>query len=73
MNCTDESRLQVTSNSFDASWEVKNKQPSILSVQELDRSVRNCLLYNRQEIGDEFHYLLVCPFFNSECKRFMEK
>ena len=41
--------------------------------QELELSERKCLLCSRQEIGDEFHYLLVCPFFNSERKRFIER
>ena len=40
--------------------------------QELELSERKCLLCSRQEICDEFHYLLVCPFFNSERKRFIE-
>ena len=35
-------------------------------LQELGLSESKCLLCSRQEIGDEFHYLLVCPFFNSE-------
>ena len=40
--------------------------------QELELSERKCLLCSRQEIGDEFHYLLVCPSFNSERKRFIK-
>ena len=39
--------------------------------QELELSERKRLLCSRQEIGDEFHYLLVCPFFYSERKRFI--
>ena len=41
--------------------------------QGLDLSERKCLLCSRQEIGDEFHYLLICPFLNSERKRIIEK
>ena len=28
-----------------------------------------CNLCNREEIGDEFHYIMICPFFNEERKK----
>ena len=34
---------------------------------------RKCLLCNLQEIGDEFHYILVCPFFVEERKKFIKR
>ena len=37
-------------------------------------SLRNCLLCNDQnEIADEMHYLLKCPFFENDRKRFIRK
>ena len=33
--------------------------------KEVDRKDLLCMLCSSQEIGDEFHYLLKCPFFNS--------
>ena len=41
--------------------------------QRLDINERKCTLCNCLEVGDEFHYLLVCPFFSSQRKRFIEK
>ena len=29
-----------------------------------DISERKCLLYNKNDTGEELHYLLTCPFFN---------
>ena len=40
--------------------------------QRLDINERTCTLCNCLGVGDEFHYF-VCPFFNSERKRFIEK
>lgn len=34
---------------------------------------RKCLLCNLQEIGDEYHYILVCPFFAEERKKFIKR
>ena len=41
--------------------------------QGLDINERKCTLYNCLEVGDDLHYVLVCPFFSSERKRFIEK
>ena len=34
----------------------------------IDRNLRKCNLCNSNLIGDEFHYLLECHFFNDERK-----
>ena len=39
----------------------------------LDINERKCTRCKCLEVGDEFHYLLVCPFFSSERKLFIEK
>lgn len=39
----------------------------------VDRNDRKCHLCNLDSIGDEFHYLLVCPFFNDSRKLYLEK
>lgn len=41
--------------------------------QEIELGERKCTLCNLQEVGDEFHYVLVCPFFKDERKRFIKK
>ena len=41
--------------------------------QGLDINERKCTICYCLEVGDEFHYLFVCPFFSSERKRFIEK
>ena len=41
--------------------------------QGLDRNERKCTLCNCLEVGDEFHYLLVCSFFSLERKWFIVK
>ena len=43
--------------------------------QGLGINEKKCTLCNCLEVGDEFHYLLyiVCSFFSSERKRFIEK
>ena len=38
-----------------------------------DISDRNCTLCNTTDIGDEFHYLLKCPFFLAQRKKFVKK
>ena len=38
----------------------------------IDLSQRKCTLCNLHEIGDEFHYVLKCPFFSEERKRFVD-
>ena len=35
----------------------------------IDLSQRKCTLCNLHEIGDEFHYVLKCPFFSEERKK----
>ena len=35
----------------------------------IDRSERICDLYNKEELGDEFHYLSSCTFFKDERKK----
>ena len=37
----------------------------------IDHNLRKCNLCNLNLIGDEFHYLLECPFFNDERKTFL--
>ena len=34
---------------------------------------RKCTLCERNEIGDEFHYLLKCNFFNSQRIKYIKK
>lgn len=34
--------------------------------ENIDHADRKCNLCQKNDIGDEFHYLLVCPFFKSE-------
>ncbi|MCW4343918.1 MAG: reverse transcriptase family protein [Candidatus Thiodiazotropha endolucinida] len=34
---------------------------------------RKCNLCHKSDLGDEFHYLLVCPFFYNERKMFLKK
>ena len=36
-------------------------------MQNIERNRRLCVLCQKQEIGDEFHYIMACPFF--KCKR----
>jgi hypothetical protein len=35
----------------------------------IDRSERICDLCNKEELGDEFHYLFNCTFFKDERKK----
>ena len=37
----------------------------------IDRSERLCELCNSNEIGDEFHYIFNCEFFNNERLKFL--
>ncbi len=37
------------------------------------RDNRLCNICNRQELGDEFHYLFNCPYFSQERKRYISK
>ena len=35
---------------------------------QIDRSERTCNLCNMSTIGDEFHYILECPYFENDRK-----
>ncbi len=35
----------------------------------IERSERKCNLCNLKDIGDEFHYLLICPFLAESRKK----
>jgi hypothetical protein len=37
----------------------------------IDRLERICDLCNKEELGDEFHYLFNCTFFKDERKKFI--
>ena len=39
---------------------------------EIDYEDRKCPECNR-DIGDEFHYLLICPFFNQQRRKLLNK
>ena len=38
----------------------------------IELSERKCTLCNLHEVGDEFHYALVCPSFDKERKKFID-
>ena len=40
--------------------------------ENIELHKRKCSLCNLQEIGEEFHYILVCPFSGEERKTFLE-
>jgi hypothetical protein len=40
-----------------------------LKLFSIDRSERICDLCNKEELGDEFHYLFNCTFFKDERKK----
>lgn len=39
----------------------------------IERSERKCNLCNLKDIGDEFHYLLICPFLAESRKKYIKK
>jgi hypothetical protein len=41
--------------------------------ENIDISERKCFLCDKNDIGDEFHYLLTCPFFNNLRKQFIKR
>lgn len=41
--------------------------------QGIELSDRKCTLCNLKEVGDEFHYVLVCPFFKEEREKYIKK
>ena len=40
---------------------------------KIQRDERTCIICNSNEIGDEYHYILVCNFFSSERKKLLPK
>ena len=34
---------------------------------------RNCQLCQKQDLGDEFHYIFICKFFGKERKQYINK
>ena len=34
---------------------------------------RKCTLCNKNDIGDEMHYLLICPFFNAKRAKYIPR
>ena len=46
---------------------------NILRYQNIPRYDRKCEKCDLNEIGDEFHYLFVCPFFNDSRKKCIPK
>ena len=42
-------------------------------VLNIPYNERLCTLCERQDIGDEFHYIFICPKFKNERKRFLRK
>ena len=32
-----------------------------------------CTLCDKKDIGDEFHYLFVCPYFNTQRNKFLDE
>ena len=49
-----------------------NKLP--VNKNRFDRNIvdRNCHLCDLHDLGDEFHYILVCIFFSQERKQFLD-
>lgn len=41
--------------------------------ENIELADRKCLLCHKNDIGDEFHYLLVCPFFLNERNKLIKK
>ncbi len=41
--------------------------------ENIDISERKCTLCNLNDVGDEFHFLLKCPFFESDRKTYIKK
>ena len=40
--------------------------------ENIPHAERKCTLCNKNDIGDEFHYLLVCPYFATERTRLLK-
>ena len=50
-----------------------NKLP--VNKNRFDKKVvdRNCQLCQKQDLGDEFHYIFICKFFGKERKQYIDK
>ena len=45
----------------------------VLRWQNVEISDRKCHLCDKQDVGDEMHYLLICPYFSEERKKFVKR
>ena len=64
-NCTIPLARFITTN---------NKLPvNVLRYLDVDRRDRICTKCNQRDIGDEFHYLFICPFFTVKRNEVMPK
>ena len=43
------------------------------SYQGVDHAERKCGLCNMQDVGDEIHYLLICPCFQNGREKYIKK
>ncbi len=51
-----------------------NKFPIELgSYLNIPRVERLCTLCNKNDLGDEFHYVLICPFYSAQRKHFLKR
>lgn len=41
--------------------------------QNIELSDRKCTLCDKNDVGDEMHYLLICPYFNVDRTKFISK
>ena len=50
-----------------------NKLP--VNKNRFDKKVvdRNCHLCRKQDLGDEFHYIFICKFFEKERKQYIDQ
>ena len=53
-------------------WCRNNKLPAVIYYQNNDEN-QICSLCDHNDVGDEFHVLLVCPFFRDERKKLLGK
>ena len=49
-----------------------SKLPVVNSVLNVDDVTCLCKLCDLNETGDEFHYIMKCPFFSNDRKRFLK-
>ena len=50
-----------------------NLPVNVLRYADINREDRICIKCNQRDIGDEFHYLLICPFFNQKRAEMLPK